>query len=272
VTRVRVVSSRNEQMPSLTYDDFCRAIVNQTELLRAQARGAHTATEVSTCPGWDLGRLLRHVGGDHRWAAEVVRTRAAEPVPGDPVDNPAVYAHVDGDALDDWLAEGAVELAVTLRGAGPDARVWTPAHERNTSSFWARRMTHETVVHRADAALATGAALTVDDRLAVDAVEEWMEFASVPEAYEPRPGAPDLLGPGRTLQFEAAGAGQWHVDLGGERPVWHTGRAEAAATVRGPVTDLLLFLYRRPAPAVETGGDTALLDLWLTRTGFWLEA
>ncbi|WP_303331912.1 hypothetical protein [Streptomyces sp. NA02950] len=28
---------------------------------------------------------------------------------------------------------------------------------------------------------------------------------------------------------------------------------------------------RRPAPRVEVLGDTALLELWLTRTGFGLE-
>lgn len=227
---------------------------------------------MSTCPGWDLGRLLRHVGGDHRWAEEVVRTRAVEPVPADPVDDPAVYAHVDGGALADWLGEGAAELGAALREAGPDVRVWTPAHERSTALFWARRMTHETVVHRADAALATGTEFSLDDALAVDAVEEWLEFSTVPEAYESGPGAPGLLGPGRTLLFQAPGSGAWFVDLTGARPTWSPGTAEAATTVRGPVTDLLLFLYRRPAPAVETDGDATLLDLWLTRTGFWLEA
>lgn len=259
-------------MTSQTFDDYCHAIISQTDLLRSRISGADTAIPVPTCPGWDLGRLLRHVGGDHRWAEEVVRTRAVEPVPGDPVDDPAVYAHMDGDALVDWLGEGATKLGAALRGAGPDARVWTPAHERSTALFWARRMTHETAVHRADAALATGAEFTLDDALAVDAVEEWLEFSTVPEAYEPGPGAPGLLGPGRTLRFLAPGRGEWLVDLTGERPTWRPGSAEAAVTVRGPVTDLLLFLYRRPAPAAETRGDAALLDLWLTRTGFWLEA
>jgi len=42
--------------------------------------------------------------------------------------------------------------------------------------------------------------------------------------------------------------------------------------VRGPVKELLMFLYRRPAPRVEVRGDSGLLDLWLTRTGFWVEA
>lgn len=262
-------------MASLTFDDYCHAIVSQTDLLRSRIRGADTATPVSTCPGWDLGRLLRHVGGDHRWAEEVVRTRAVEPVPGDGADDPAAYAHVGDDELADWLGAGAARLSATLRGAGPVAQVWTPAHEQSTALFWARRMTHETAVHRADAALATGAEFTLDDRLAVDAVEEWLEFSTVPEAYEPGPQAPGLLGARRTLRFQAPGSGDWLVDLTGDRPAWRPWSAEAAeatVTVRGPVTDLLLFLYRRPAPAVETRGDTELLELWLTRTGFWLEA
>lgn len=262
-------------MTSLTFDDYCQAIVSQTDLLSRRIRGADTATPVPTCPGWDLGRLLRHVGGDHRWAEEVVRTRSVEPVPADPVDDPAVYAHLDGDALVDWLGEGAEALAAALRAAGPGTRVWTPAHERSTALFWARRMTHETALHRADALLATGAEFTLDSALALDAVEEWLEFSTVPEAYEPTPEAPGLLAPDRTLHFEADGAGQWLVDLTGEQPTWQPwqqGTADAAVTVRGPLTDLLLFFYRRPAPAVETRGDKDLLELWLRRTGFWLEA
>ncbi|MGW2516913.1 maleylpyruvate isomerase family mycothiol-dependent enzyme [Streptomyces sp. NPDC001617] len=263
-------------MTSAAFDHYCRAIVTQADLLIRRTKGADTSTPVPTCPGWDLGRLLRHVGGDHRWAEEIVRTRATEPTSDDSVDDPDFYAQLDGDALGPWLGEGATALAAALREAGPDLRVWTPSDAESieqTTLFWARRMTHETVVHRADAVLATGGRFTLDDTLAVDAVEEWLEFATVPEAYEPGPDASGLLGPGRTLRFDSAGAGRWFVDLRGERPVWRTGgEEEAAVTVCGPVTDLLLFLYRRPTTAVVTRGDTALLDLWLTRTGFWLEA
>lgn len=138
--------------------------------------------------------------------------------------------------------------------------------------FWARRMTYETLLHRADAAQATGAEFVVEERLAVDAVEEWLEFSTVPEAYEPVPGEPDLLGSGRALRFDAGTAGRWRLDLTGQRPVWRRGSGEATVTVRGPATDLLLFLYARPAPGVDTGGEAELLDLWLRRTRFWLEA
>ncbi|MFF7171403.1 maleylpyruvate isomerase family mycothiol-dependent enzyme [Streptomyces pseudovenezuelae] len=259
----------------LTFDEYCDAIVAQTDLLARHVKGADTSVPVPTCPGWDLGRLLRHVGGDHRWAEDIVRTRATEPTDDDMVNDPAAYAHLHASALGGWLVEGASRLAGTLRAAGPDVPVWTPADEelvQQSAMFWARRMTYETLLHRADAALVTGAEFVVEDSFAVDAVEEWLEFATVPEAYEPLPGVPELLGHGRSLGFDTGAAGAWLLDLGGDRPVWRRGTGAAAVSVRGPVRDLLLFLYDRPAPGVETRGDAELLDLWLGRTRFWLEA
>lgn len=259
----------------LTFDEYCDAIVAQTDLLAHHVDGADTTIPVPTCPGWDLGRLLRHVGGDHRWAEDIVRTRATGPIDDDMVNDPAAYAHLDDSVLGGWLVEGATRLAGTLRAAGPDCPVWTPADEElvpQTAVFWARRMTYETLLHRADAALVTGAGFAVEESLAVDAVEEWLEFSTVPEAYEPQAGVPDLLGKGRTLGLDAGAAGEWLLDLTAQRPVWRRGNGTATVSVRGPVTDLLLFLYARPAPGVETRGDSELLELWLKRTRFWLEA
>jgi uncharacterized protein (TIGR03083 family) len=261
-------------MVLLPFDRYREEIVAQTDLLRAHVRGADLTAPVPSCPGWNLGQLLRHVGGDHRWADTVVRTRAGEPVSDEAANDLAGYADEDGAVLDPWLAEGAARLAASLREAGPDAKMWNPSDTgRRSADFWARRMTHETVVHRADAALTTGAVYTLDEDIALDAVAEWMEFAMVPEAYEPGPGVPDLLGPGRTLRFQA-GAVRWLVDLTGARPTSRRDGApgEPAVAVRGPATDVLMLLYRRPAPRVEVSGDTGLLDLWLTRTGFWLGA
>ncbi|MEU9170366.1 maleylpyruvate isomerase family mycothiol-dependent enzyme [Streptomyces sp. NPDC048420] len=259
----------------LGFDDYCEAIVIQTELLARHVKGADPTSPVPTCPGWDLGRLLRHVGGDHRWAEETVRTRATEPIADDCVNDPAAYADLDDATLGDWLVGGATRLAGTLRAAGPDVRVWTPADEdlvEQSTLFWARRMTYETLLHRADAALVTGAEFVVEERFAVDAVEEWLEFSTVPEAFEPLPGVPDLLGPGRAIHFDTGRAGEWLLDLTGQRPSWRRGAGEAAVSVHGPVTDLLLFLYARPAPGIATRGDSDLLDLWLKRTRFRLEA
>ncbi|MET9971060.1 maleylpyruvate isomerase N-terminal domain-containing protein, partial [Streptomyces sp. NPDC006356] len=181
--------------------------------------------------------------------------------------------HEDAPPLIPWLVDGAARLSSTLRAAGADAPAWNPSAERSAPVvFWARRMTYETAVHRADAALTAGTEFELDGDLAVDAVQEWLEFSTFPEAFEPRPDLPDLLGPDRTLHFDATDAGEWLVDLTGARPAWRTWADGATATARGPVTDLLLYFYKRPATAVETKGDTALLDLWRTRSGFWLEA
>ncbi|MCF1592106.1 maleylpyruvate isomerase family mycothiol-dependent enzyme [Streptomyces muensis] len=260
-------------MTSLSFERYCDEIVSQTELLTAQVRGADMTAPVASCPGWNLGHLLRHVGGDHRWAEEVVRTRAAGPIADDLVNDPTAYAHEDAASLIPWLVEGAARLSSTLRAAGAEALAWNPSADRSAPVvFWARRMTYETAVHRADAALTAGSDFALDGDLAVDAVQEWLEFSTFPEAFEPRPDLPDLLGPDRTLHFGATDAGEWLVDLTGERPRWRPGADGATAVARGPVTELLLYFYKRPTSAVETKGDTALLDLWRTRSGFWLEA
>lgn len=260
-------------MTPLSFDRYCDEIISQTERLTSHVRGADMTAPVLSCPGWNLGQLLRHVGGDHRWAEELVRTRSTHPLPDDLVNDLSAYTHEDATYLIPWLTEGAARLGATLRAAGPDALAWNPSEERPApAAFWARRMTYETVVHRADAARAAGAAFALDHDLAVDAVEEWLEYSTFPEAFEPHPDLPDLLGPDRTLHFDATDAGEWLVDLTGERPVLRARAYGATATARGPVIDLLLYFYKRPTNAVETKGDTALLDLWRTRSGFWLEA
>lgn len=260
-------------MTSLTFDRYCDEIVTQTDRLTRHVRGADMTAPVLSCPGWNLGQLLRHVGGDHRWAEEIVRTRSADPLPDDLVNDLSAYTHEDEAFLIPWLLEGAARLSAALRAAGPDAQAWNPSVERPAPvAFWARRMTYETVVHRADAARTAGAEFALEADLAVDAVEEWLEYSTFPEAFEPGPDLPDLLGPDRTLHLDATDAGEWLVDLTGERPVWRAGADQATATASGPVADLLLFLYNRPAPTIWTQGDTALLDLWRTRAGFWLEA
>ena len=86
----------------------------------------------------------------------------------------------------------------------------------------------------------------------------------------------ELLGPGRTLHFHATdtppeAAAEWLVDLTGEAIAWRRAHERAAVAVRGPLTDLLLVIYkRRPARGggIEVFGDAALLDFWLERVSF----
>jgi uncharacterized protein (TIGR03083 family) len=255
-------------MSFLGFDRYHAEIVKQTDLLRAYLTGPDMAAPVPTCPGWNLGQLVRHLGGAQGWAETAVRTRATGPVPDDLVNDVPLRTGEDPATLSTWLADGAGRLADALHDAGPDTPVWTPG-PGGTAMFWARRMTHETVVHRADAALAVGTEFEVAEDIALDALDEWLTYSTLPEAYE---GEPGLLGPGRTLRLQATDtSAQWLVDLTGDAPVVHRTGGEAAIRVRGTLTDLLLLLYRRPAPSVKVAGGTALLGLWLSRSGFWLQ-
>ena len=164
------------------YERLCAEIVTQTGLLRSRIRGADLTLPVPSCPGWNAGLLLRHLGGGHRWAEETVRTRVQQPLADD--------------------------------------------HFRDLTAY------------------------TDED--------------------------PDVLGPGRTLHFHATdtapgAAAEWVVDLTGEAITWRRTHEKAAVAVRGPLTGLLLVLYRRrPArgEGVEILGDAELLDFWLERVGF----
>ncbi|MFC7328686.1 maleylpyruvate isomerase family mycothiol-dependent enzyme [Marinactinospora rubrisoli] len=259
---------------TLSYDRYRAEIAAQTGLLREHVAEADLATRVPSCPGWNLAELLGHVGGAHRWAETAVRTRSTEPVPDDLVNDVAGYAGTDRATLDAWLTEGAARLTEALRATPPDTPVWTPTENR-TPMFWARRMTHETLMHRADAALALGLPFTVAGEVALDALDEWTEYGTYPEAVGPGDGTPSLLGPGRTLTLRATNTdAHWFIDLTGPAATRHrtTTPPPAAATARGTLTDLLFLVYDRPLPEgrVERTGDSALLEEWLTRARFWL--
>lgn len=261
----------------LSYERCCAEIVAQTDLLRSHIKGADLTTPVPSCPGWNVGQLVRHLGGGQRWAAKTVRTRATRPLPDHEFRDLAPYANEDAVVLDPWLVESATRLAGALSAAGPDTAVWTPLPDGlATTTFWARRYTYETLMHRADAALAVGAEFAVEADVALDAIDEWMELGSLPLHFDMHPRMKELLGPGRTLHLHAtdtpadAGA-EWVVDLTGDVITWRRAHERSAVAVRAPLTDLLLIIYRRRPPrgdGIEVFGDAKLLDFWLSRVGF----
>ncbi len=262
-------------MTQLGYDRYCSEIVAQTSLLTSALAGADLAVPVPTCPGWDVGRLLRHLGGAHRWAEETVRTRASEPPAEEFFGDLPDYTDKDLGFLGPWLNEGAGRLAATLRSAGPDARMWTPV-PGGTAAVYARRFTHEAAIHRADATLAVGAPYVIDAEVAIDAIDEWMEIVSLPMNLDEHPRLKELLEPGRTLHLHAidaepeAGA-EWLVDLTGDSISWRRSHEKAAVAVRGPLTELLLLIYRRrsaDSADFEVIGEMALLNFWLDRVSF----
>jgi uncharacterized protein (TIGR03083 family) len=260
---------------TLSYERYCDEIVAQADLLSSCVKGADLTAPVPSCPGWTAGRLLRHLGDVQRWAEATVRSRASGPLPVEHSRGLPADAGDDPAVLGSWLAEGAAGLAGTLRDAGPGTPVWTPV-PGGTTDFYARRFTHETAIHRADATLAVGTEYALDQDVALDAVDEWLELGSLPMHFEIHPQMRELLGPGRTLHFHATdtapeAAAEWLIDLTGDAITWRRAHEKAAVAVRGPLTGLLLVIYKRRPPrgnGIEVFGDTPLLDFWLERVSF----
>jgi uncharacterized protein (TIGR03083 family) len=267
-------------MTSLAHDRFCDEIVAQTGLLREVVAGADLSATVPTAPDWALADLLRHVGGNLRAVEQAVRTGVPVTEPEREVPGHAGPPGDDPAALEKWLASAAEAAAATLRAAGPDdeAQLWAV---RWPTAAWARRAAHDIVVHRADAAGTVGAAYTVDEDLAVDAVDEFLDLlsglaaAGGPEAAGDRPEAAEAAdpGPGGTVHLHATDAGpglsaEWLVSLDLPTFRWRHDHEKATVAVRAPLADLLRVVTRRLPPDaedVEVLGDRAVLDAWLER-------
>jgi uncharacterized protein (TIGR03083 family) len=151
----------------------------------------------------------------------------------------------------------------SLRGGAPDTAVWSWGRDQ-TIGYWARRMLHETAVHRADGEITLGLPARFTTAAAVDGVDEY--FENLPYAVVFAPGIAELHGTGETLAFAAEDVG-WLVELTPDGFTWSRGAGDAAATVTASASDLLLFAYGRLAPGDEgitTTGDDALLSRWVT--------
>ena len=254
---------------TLDFERHCVEIVGQTALLTGHIDGADLTVPVPTCPDWNVSQLLRHVDGGHSWAAEIVATRAAQPPPDVALRDLSGHADEDPTLLAAALTEGADRLAATLRNAGPDAQMWCPVADGG-AAFYARRFTHETAIHRADAALALGTDFVIDADVAADGIEEWLELGCLPFHFEVHPWMRELLAPGRTIGLHATDTNaDWLLDLTGDEITWRRSDETAAADIRAAVTDLLLMMYRRrPVTGLEVHGDAGLVDFWLERVGF----
>lgn len=299
---------------ALAFDRYCAEIIEQTRLFRDTLKGVKLDTPVPAFPDWTVRDLAVHVGNGHRRAAEVVRTRTTSflspgdvPCSGGPAGLPEaeVAPGAYADALSNWLSESARLVSDELRVAGEESPAWTFTGEHR-AAFWARRRTHETLVHRMDAASAadgasdlsgevqagmatgaqswmpTGVPIGVQADLAADCLDEFFELTSSQEALAQWPALRTLSGrAGETLRLHATDgapssnsqpvASEWLLRIGEDGFTWERAHEKATTAVRGPLADLLLVVFRRLPPEserVEVLGDADLLDFWLERVGF----
>ena len=208
---------------------------------------------VPSCPGWDLGELVWHLGTTHAFWSGIASGTIVD------LENYAEPERPGDDRLVGWFRAGVAEVADTLGALDPSTPAWTWSSDQ-TAGWIQRRMAQETAVHSWDAVRATDRDEPLDRTLAVDGIDEFLDVFL--------PGRPEQLeGPAHSVHLHATDTeGEWLVEVGegGYRVERSHTRGDAA--VKAPASDLLLLLWRRrAADDVEVHGDRAELDRFLAR-------
>jgi uncharacterized protein (TIGR03083 family) len=204
---------------------------------------------VPPCPGWDVREVITHTGAVYSHKVACMR-KAARPEDDDWAREPS-----EGEDLLDWFRARLEELIVELEERGPDAPSYTWYDAQQNVMFWYRRMAQETVVHRVDVESAFGEVTPVDDELALDGVDEVLDWFLT---YQAEDVGPD--GPGRGTVAVRTGDHIWRLNLSADDIELSREPGACDAVVSGEPSELVLWLWgRRPDTAVSLEGDQALL-------------
>jgi uncharacterized protein (TIGR03083 family) len=234
-------------------EQYLDQLTQNSERLADAAAAAGTDADVPTCPGWTVTDLLEHCVGGDVWARTIVEqgkagsTERVARADADPT--------LQGDALVDAFRSGARALVAELAAVSPDTPVWTFSATNRTASFWQRRRSQETSIHRYDAEAAAGTPTPLDAAMAVDGIDEFLTV------FLPR----------LADNFGEVGDATVHVHCTDVEGEWLVARRDGETTVtaehakgdvaaRGSASDLLLFLWGRvPVDVLEVFGDADLL-------------
>ena len=209
---------------------------------------------VPTCPDWDVAELVRHLGRGHRWFADIVKSRATKGRRF-PVSDPRP------DPLLPWYDEGLAQVIDVLGAIDPEEPVWNWLDGKpGPARFWHRRVALETAVHRWDAQCAARCPQPIDADLAIDGIDEHLAIMAFRLPVHPVEG---LSG---SLHLHATDVdGEWSLRLKPDGLDHDRSDTTADAAVRGPASDLLLWLVNREPPessALELVGERSVIDVW----------
>lgn len=249
----------------LAYESYLDATSEDVERIAVAATAPYIGRAVPACPGWTVSDVLVHLTGVYDLIATQVS--AADPVrftpsrPRGPGEGAATLDAVDAA---EELERAWHTLLGELAPAGPAAPCWNFTGADLDTAWVARRMAHETSVHRVDVESATGRAGAVERELAVDGIAEALELA-LPRALARARGAgtevPTLGGSLCLVATDVEAA--FVVELHGGSLRWRRGRSPADAVVAGLVSDLFLFCWRRAgADRFQVTGDRDVLRRW----------
>lgn len=243
-------------MSTPPYAELVTAVRREGEGILAAA-GMGMDAEVPTCEGWDVAAVVDHVSRIYSRIGYFVSNRITsrpESVP----DLPA------GDPLD-VLAGRLDELVIALTECDADTPVWTWVFDApGEATFWARRMAHESAVHRFDAQAAHGVRQPIDTELASDGIDELVDVIA-PRVYS----RDSVVGPTGIVTLHASDNDAWHLQLQPDGLSRVEVVKDPDVSVSGTSSALLLAAYGRiPWSSLDVTGDTDLLLRWSAALNF----
>lgn len=214
----------------------------------------HLDLDVPHLEGWTVRSVLGHTGWVFRFARLSLGTD-----PDHPPSRSSVPEPPPGEEVVEWFAGGRDELLQVFESMDHDELHPTFTGPQ-PATWWLRRLSHEVSMHRWDAQAASTSPDPVEARQARDGVDE------VLQVFTPhRMQFATLAGDGETVHLHATDIedGEWLMTYEPESVEWERAHAKGDVAARGPISDLLLFLWSRIPPSrLEIFGDASLLERW----------
>ena len=247
---------------SMTVDDHLAVIIASADALLADAAEAALSDPVPTCPGWTVADLLAHHGGVCRWAAAIVGSGRSTNLTDTELDA-ALAAPVGRRALLDWYGAATAGLVAALQQPGPDTGLVFLRDAPPPRRFWARRLAHETTVHRVDmlSARLGHVPLVGTTGIGVDLAQDGLDELLM--GFVPRRSSALRADEPIVMAVEPTDtASSWTVRIDTGPPVSSAGSvAQPDATLTGSAAALYLGLWNRGDEIAEHG-EAAVLGLW----------
>lgn len=212
-------------------------------------------TPLPTCPGWDVAQLVNHLGVTYSRVALVVSGRRTEAP-----DHRQLPTVPDGEARLGWFAEQRTAVLAALETADDDTPVWNWTEDSpGPTSFWSRRLTHETLIHRVDVELAQGfEPAHAYPEVATDTVTEFFEL------FYPRFESQTLaagLGDSMHLHATDVAGAEWTLNPRVSGSAITREHAKAGVALRATAFELACWTWGRlPTERLEILGDRQIAD------------
>lgn len=210
-------------------------------------------TDVPSCPGWTTNDLAKHMAHVYLGQAFVVET-------GSQAKNKEhLTPYPRTENVMEFMSWGFTAITKALDINRSERPTWSWHHSDNSVDFWFRRMAHETVIHRIDAEQAVGNVSKIDETLALDGVDEVLDFlpllGSWPEAPNVDFGIVSIVAATSTNQkvWELNFTSEAATVLAVDEP-----SADARLVISGDAEAMDLYLWGRidsSDPRISTTGE-----------------